>query len=171
MVRRQPILLLMIAGAAVFLVVSKVSAWSETGHHLVALLAYDLLQPDEQHQLLTVLASHPRYAEDFTPPKKGDNADRFRIGTAGYWPDIARDQPIYNRPNWHYQLGAALVLGDATKCKIPEFPGPLPAGSTLQTKGALHRSGAGTVPARNEGRSVIIAGPSHRPLLDRSLSR
>jgi hypothetical protein len=76
-----------------------VYGWSESGHHLIALLAFDHLTPHEQKELLDMLAAHPRHVEDFTPPSKVRNVDRFRIGTAGYWPDIARSQPEYNRPS------------------------------------------------------------------------
>lgn len=111
-----------------------VAAWSESGHHLVALLAFDELTPEEQQKLLAILAAHPRYVEDFTPPEKIRNVDRFRIGTAGYWPDIARGQPAFNRPTWHYQLGATLTLGDSSAINVPETPGPLPAEATLETQ-------------------------------------
>ncbi|TWU29638.1 S1/P1 nuclease [Bythopirellula polymerisocia] len=107
-------------------------AWSESGHHLVALLAFDQLNPDEQKQLLEMLTAHPRYQEDFTPPPKVRDIDRFRVGTAGYWPDIARSQPKYNRPTWHYQLGATLKLGFYVN--VPETPGPLPQAATLKTQ-------------------------------------
>ena len=111
-----------------------VAAWSESGHHLVALLAFDELTPEEQQKLLAILAAHPRYVEDFTPPEKIRNVDRFRIGTAGYWPDIARRQPAFNRPSWHYQLGATLTLGDSSAIHVPETPGPLPSEATLETQ-------------------------------------
>lgn len=111
-----------------------VAAWSESGHHLIALLAFDELTPDEQQNLLAILAAHPRYIEDFTPPAKIRNVDRFRVGTAGYWPDIARQQPKYNRPTWHYQLGATLTLGDPSRLQVPETPGPLPPEATLETQ-------------------------------------
>ena len=107
--------------------------WSESGHHLIALLAFDHLSSDEQRQVLDMLKAHPRYAKDFTPPPKVRNADRFRIGTAGYWPDIARSQPEYNRPNWHYQLGATLTMGDPAQVRVHETPGPCPDSADLRT--------------------------------------
>lgn len=116
------------------LLASTANAWSESGHHLIAVLAFDHLTPDEQQRLLTILAAHPRYTEDFTPPEKIKNADRFRVGTAGYWPDIARRLPDYNRPTWHYQLGATLTLGDPAAINVPETPGPLPPQATLETQ-------------------------------------
>ncbi len=112
-------------------------ARSESGHHLVALLAFDHLSSAEQKQLLAILAAHPRYVDDFTPPPKIRDADRFRIGTAGYWPDIARSQENYNRPNWHYQLGATLELGDALQLQVHKTPGPCPLNANLKT-GDLH---------------------------------
>lgn len=113
---------------------SRSHAWSESGHHLVALLAFDELTPNEQQKLLAILAAHPRFVEDFTPPEKIQNVDRFRVGTAGYWPDIARSQPKYNRPTWHYQLGATMTLGDPSQLQVPETPGPLPPEATLETQ-------------------------------------
>jgi len=110
------------------------NGWSESGHHLIALLAFDELTPVEQQELLTLLSRHPRYREDFQPPAKVRDKDRFCIGTAAYWPDIARKQPKYNRPTWHYQLGATLTLGDSSLMKVPADPGPLPAFATLETQ-------------------------------------
>lgn len=109
-------------------------AWSESGHHLIALLAFEQLSIEDQDQLLELLAAHPRYAEDFTPPPKVRSADRFRVGTAGYWPDIARSQPKYDRPTWHYQLGATLTMGDPSGYKVPESPERCPPSATLETK-------------------------------------
>lgn len=114
--------------------VGRAGAWSESGHHLMALLAFDELTDAEQQQLLSILKAHPRYAEDFTPPEKIRSVDRFRVGTAGYWPDIARKQPKYDRPTWHYQLGATLTLGDLATLSVPETPGSLPAAATLETQ-------------------------------------
>ncbi len=111
-----------------------VYAWFESGHHIIALLAFDQLNSDEQRQLLQLLVAHPRYREDFTPGETIEDIDRWRIGTAGYWPDIARDQPLFNRPTWHYQLGATLILGDADQLTIPETPGKLPLNATLETQ-------------------------------------
>ncbi len=124
-----------------------VAAWSESGHHLIALLAFDDLTPEEQGRLLEILAAHPRYVEDFTPPEKIRNADRFRAGTAGYWPDIARSQPTYNRPSWHYQLGATLTLGDPSQLQVPETPGAAAARSDAGDAGVVHRSSRGALPS------------------------
>ena len=96
-------------------------AWSEGGHHIIALLAFDLLSKDEQSKLLTTLEKHPRYKEDFEPAEKLPNdteVTRWRVGRAGYCPDVARRQPKY-RSTWHYELGSALTIGSVMEmaCK------------------------------------------------------
>ncbi len=131
---RQSVLKTLLALFALLLSNPPVYAWSESGHHLIALLAFDQLKPAEQERLLEILAAHPRYREDFTPPEKIRDVDRWRIGTAGYWPDIARRQPKYNRPTWHYELGATLVLGDESQVNLPETPGRLPDDATMKTQ-------------------------------------
>jgi S1/P1 Nuclease len=106
-------------------------AWSEGGHHLISVLAFRQLPKAKQDELIRILKAHPRFGQDFKLPKDVRNADEWLIGRAGYWPDVARSQPEYNRPNWHYQLGTYLNVG---KVEPPKSPGPLPADATLATK-------------------------------------
>lgn len=150
--------------AAVIVVFSErpCSAWFECGHHIIAVMAFDLLPADEQQALLTILAAHPRYAEDFAPPESVQDVDRWRIGTAGYWPDIARSQPEFNRPTWHYQLGATLPLGDAGEVNVPDEPGPLPEHATLETQD-LHIAQAVTLCRQ-------VLGSSNSPQSDRAIA-
>ena len=119
-------------------------AWSEGGHHLIAAVAFSLLTENERAELLRVLQEHPRYAEDFVPPEKLPNDEertRWLVGRSGYWPDVARRQPIYHRSTWHYELGPSLVIGDRTKLLVPDRPGTLPLDATLETQ-ELHISQA-----------------------------
>ena len=109
-------------------------AWSEGGHHLIAVLAYELLSEGEQQQLQLILAAHPRFTEDFVAPKNvtGAEATKFwLIGRAGYWPDVAR-KTKFDRPNWHWQLASTLVIGD--NVEVPMSPGPVSDDATLDSK-------------------------------------
>ena len=137
-------------------------AWSESGHHIIAVLAYDLLSRDEQQQLLAILNVHPRFAEDFVSRDKAspEENERWLIGRAGYWPDVARSQPQYNRPSWHYQLGASLIIGDLKG--VPRNPGPVPADASLGTKD-LHIAQAIEVCRR-------VLRDKSRPKSDRALA-
>ena len=115
-------------------------AWSEGGHHIIAVMAFDLLTKAEKAKLVAILEKHPRFAEDFSPPEKlpnGEEVTRWRIGHAGYWPDVARRQPKYHRSTWHYELGPTLIIGKPTNMKVPERPGILPSNATLETH-SLH---------------------------------
>ena len=112
-------------------------AWSAGGHHLIAVLAFRQLEPQRQDEIIRILKTHPRFAEDFSKPAKVQNENEWLIGRAGYWPDVVRSGSgrSYHRSTWHYELGATKVVG--TVNNVPAFPGDLPAGATLDTQ-ALH---------------------------------
>lgn len=134
---------IIVASLLVCLVAQPCLAWHEPGHHIVALLAFDLLSKEEQQELLVLLREHPRFKNDFAPPRNPNELneakplppaqqERWLFGRAGYWPDVARSQQNYNRPTWHYQLGATLTIGDPQN--VPKNPGPAPANATLETQ-------------------------------------
>lgn len=109
--------------------------WSELGHAIITQIAFRSMPKQKQAEVLRLMRAHPRFAEDFDPPKgikTDDEIETWRIGRIGYWPDVARKQPKYNRPTWHYQLGASLIVGDKAALDLPNDPGPLPAGATLE---------------------------------------
>jgi hypothetical protein len=129
------------AGALIVVILLSSSApahaWSEGGHHLIASLAFSLLSEAEQQNLLSTLREHPRFKDDFKTPKNlsdRKDIDRWLIGRAGYWPDVARRQPAYNRSTWHYELGSSKTVGTLAESIVPTNPGPLPVGSTLETQ-------------------------------------
>lgn len=105
-------------------------AWSACGHHVVALIAYDLLSEADQTALVELLAEHPRFAEDFEPSPKVNDKLRYRVGQTGAWPDVARRTP-YDRPTWHYQPAVTLTIG---RVSPPKPPGRLPRSATLETQ-------------------------------------
>lgn len=108
--------------------------WAQ-GHHAIAVLAFEMLEPEEQNELIELLKHHPRFEQDFTIPDsiQGDERaiHRWWIGVAGEWPDLIRGNEKYDRPTWHYQLGASVVIGDV---EVPNDPGPLPDDATMETR-------------------------------------
>ncbi|MGV3485367.1 MAG: S1/P1 nuclease [Planctomycetaceae bacterium] len=120
-----------------FLILSRDAlAWNATGHHVISVMAFDLLSEDERAELLRILESHPDFESKFHAPDRitnPDAIDRWRIGIAGCWPDMIR-RTAADRPTWHYQLGASIILGDESAVNVPELLGPLPVDATLATK-------------------------------------
>ena len=122
-----------VASGVILLWSCPAQAWYAGGHHLIAVLAYDLLPAAEQQKIIELLRNHPRFEQDFRSPMPPGSAGRqnwWYIGRAGYWPDVALRYEAFNRPTWHYQLGATRVLGSVTP---PPAPGPLPHDATLKT--------------------------------------
>ena len=116
---------------AFLLLTSTAHAWSESGHNIIALMAYDLLDESEQEELVRILKNHPNYDKDFQPPARTKDVARWSLGRAGYWPDVARSYKENNRPTWHYQLGVTIKLGDVN---VPGEPGPLPEYANMDTQ-------------------------------------
>jgi hypothetical protein len=100
------ILILSIAGDA--------KAWSETGHKVIASIAFRQLDPAAQAKIVAILKSHPRYSEDFAaqmPPSvaAADAAaqNEWFFQQAAIWPDMARGflddaKKTYHHATWHY---------------------------------------------------------------------
>lgn len=65
---------------AFLLTVQPAWGWSEGGHHLIAVLAYDLMPPAQQKTVIELLKQHPRYSEDFKVPDSAQSADQL-----GHW--------------------------------------------------------------------------------------
>ncbi len=80
---------ILVSVLALILTVQPALGWSEGGHHLIAVLAYDLMQPAQQKRLMEILENHPRFAEDFKPRPKVADLNHWTIGRAGYWPEIS----------------------------------------------------------------------------------
>lgn len=113
---------------------SEARAWFENGHHLIAVMAYQRLTAEQQVRLRQSLKHHPRYAEDFNPPadlKDDAEIQLWLVGRASYWPDVARGSS-FDRPTWHYQLGATLTIGEPPS--VPQRPGQLPTTANLDTQ-------------------------------------
>jgi hypothetical protein len=83
-------------------------AWNDTGHEIIASLAFDELTPAARAAAIELLKAHPRYEKDLLAGKpEGYDADRYAFMLAATWPDIVRsqDHPMHfvaNHPAWHY---------------------------------------------------------------------
>lgn len=108
--------------------------WSECGNHIIAVMAFRKLPEARRAELLEILSYHPQFETEFKVPENIKNRDEWLIGRAGYWPEVARKYPGFNRPTWHYELGASLTLGFPGEVTAPDYPGPLPSGATLNTQ-------------------------------------
>lgn len=114
-----------------------VMAWSEGGHHVIAAMAFKLLTPKEQAELIRLTKSHPRFSEDFKIPEElSDVADQnlWLIGRCGYWPDIARKSGEFNRPNWHYEQAVTASVGNTNQLDLPRTDSHLPENATLESR-------------------------------------
>lgn len=83
--------------------------WSEGGHNLIAIMAFRQLEPEQQQTLISLLREHPQFATEFKLPdglSDRRQVDEHLAGRAGNWPDVARSYKEFDRPTWHYQLGA-----------------------------------------------------------------
>ncbi len=95
-------------------------AWIDTGHKVVALVAWQELTPAARAGVSAVLRGHPRYAKDLlsggslepvpaevTAGMTPDELDRRAFAAAAVWPDLIKAQghPMhvqYSHPEWHY---------------------------------------------------------------------
>lgn len=110
---------------AIACLVPTLSAWNETGHRLIAAIAYDNLTPQARTRVDALLRQHPDYNTLLTRNAPADPAGKARAAflAAAYWPDsIRNDQRFFDEtranpqptpqlpgfpsmashPTWHY---------------------------------------------------------------------
>lgn len=85
--------------------------WIDTGHKIVALIAWDELTPKTKAAVTELLKQHPRYEKDLLAgaPENAtpDQLAQHAFAVAATWPDMVRNRNhpmtnLYNHPNWHY---------------------------------------------------------------------
>jgi hypothetical protein len=83
---------LLIAGANLFLISANASAWNSIGHMTVAKLAYDQLGSREQLALIKLLKTHPHYQAFLSAsrPADLDNEVEWVVFRCAFWPDWVR---------------------------------------------------------------------------------
>jgi hypothetical protein len=102
-------------------------AWNGTGHEIVALIAWNNLNPEAKAKVVRLLQAHPNYSSLLTKedvPAERKERDAFLI--AATWPDLVRSPTSpgakYNHPVWHY-VDFPYVIGElAAENPKPEEP-------------------------------------------------
>src|SRR5215213_8749819 len=76
----------------------RVVAWNSPGHMIVALIAYDQLDPETRAKAIELLQAHPRFRDHFenAMPREVSrldqrDKDQWVFAHAATWPDQVRD--------------------------------------------------------------------------------
>src|SRR4051812_35736650 len=91
-------------------------AWIDTGHKMIAMIAWEDMTPKTRAAVTEVLKQHPRYEADLLTgaPKDAsgaalspDQLAQHAFAVAATWPDMVRSRshPMtnqFNHPLWHY---------------------------------------------------------------------
>ena len=95
----------------------KAQGWWDSGHRIIAMIAYAQLPQEQSLQIADTLRKHPRFKEDFVIPDQVDEAsrDQWIFTQAAIWPDRIR-RTNWDRPQWHYvNLPFYLNEGDPSR--------------------------------------------------------
>jgi S1/P1 Nuclease len=86
---------------------SPVAAWNDTGHEVVALIAWENLSPATRSKVVSIMRQAPAasklrqlFREDGRPL---DVREREFFRRAATWPDLARDLPDFHHSTWHHR--------------------------------------------------------------------
>lgn len=97
--------------------------WSGAGHRVVAIIAYNKLDPATRTKVLDILAEHPRFEREFEDEMPSGLSEldegRWIFSQAAVWPDIARGYPAplraqFHRATWHY-INSPIFLNEEAK--------------------------------------------------------
>lgn len=81
----------------------EVLGWWDSGHRIIAMIAYEQLSQEQRLQISDTLRKHPRFKEDFIIPEQIGEAsrDQWIFTQAAIWSDRIR-RTNWDRPQWHY---------------------------------------------------------------------
>jgi hypothetical protein len=124
--------------AMLFLLSPAVSfAWIDTGHEIIASIAYDELTPATRAAVNALLKQHPRYQKDLLDGlPTGFDLDRYAFMKAATWPDMVRGQThpmhfVADHPFWHFiDLPIAAPGDDIPATQSTTQPSTLSAATT-----------------------------------------
>ena len=114
-------------------------AWNYTGHSVIAIIAYDLMDTESRNEVLDLIKHHPRYKEDFLDAMPDTSKfwsqmekEQWIFAQIAFWPDIARGfkdemKDKYHHGTWHY-INLGIFPNEELK---KQFDTPLPANTNL----------------------------------------
>ena len=177
--------------AAVLALAAPAWAWIDTGHKVVAFVAWEDLTPAARAAIAATLRAHPRYEKDLlsggslepVPPAvtagmTPAELDRRAFAAAAVWPDLIKafGHPMhhYSHPDWHYinlpfvepSTRPAATSEPAAAGSRPDRPGPRDVVQALTAVTAELRNSA-TKPDQRAVDVCWIAhlvGDIHQPL-------
>mgnify|MGYP002851101295 FL=1 len=127
---------------AIILVVTPgmASAWWDSGHRLVALVAWSRMDVPTRTRVLGLLGEHPQVEKYFTPPARlqdGRLRHQWIISQAAVWSDLVRKSDR-DRPTWHY-INRPLFLSEKARRSLQprlrvNLATRLPKGASLATQ-------------------------------------
>ena len=81
----------------------EVLGWWDSGHRIIAMIAYEQLSQEQRLRISDTLRKHPRVKEDFIIPEQIGEAsrDQWIFTQAAIWSDRIR-RTNWDRPQWHY---------------------------------------------------------------------
>jgi hypothetical protein len=169
--RRCSILLLVLLAMP-----QRLFAWVDTGHEIIASIAFDEMNPAARSAAVALLKQHPRYEKDLLAGlPSGFDPDRYAFMIAATWPDIVRSQShpmhfVANHPEWHY-IDIAVVQPGYTPSPPATQPDSQPAGprnilEALVKVTADLRNPSGAAPERAIALCWVLhlCGDLHQPL-------
>jgi hypothetical protein len=149
------------------LLCSPARAWNNKGHMVVAKLAWDKLTPAQRQAAITILKSHPHYAE-FLAADRPDNFDEdvWVFVRAATWPDWIKShhrESHLSFPKWHY-INIPYVP-EGSSLKESDFPAASPnVVEQISVAGKKVKEGSATDKAIYLCWLLHLVGDIHQPL-------
>lgn len=165
MLSRQRSRFLVLAAFALALT-GRANAWNETGHRVIASIAYRQLDEPTRKRVSALLRKHPAYAELWkNRATNGPNEELNLFWSASLFPDEARRPPWdkYSHPTEHY-VNYRILAEEGNR-----VASPVTGDNVLNSYVANLRS-LTDLPVPEEGRAVALSwifhqlGDIHQPL-------
>ncbi len=154
-------------------------AWNNTGHMVVAELAWRSLSAGERSAVSQLLRQHPHYAELLAVDIPSDaDRDEWIFLRAATWPDLVRPAPsgqppqpahitAYHHPDWHY-IDLPFVAANDLATILPSAHPPPPTNAVERLAYAEAQLRSPQLPAADRAVALCwylhLVGDIHQPL-------